>query len=153
MEEIRKSENSECSQLYTKTEYFANTRLRNILSIHGLLWFKSFTINGICMTLHHQSPAERVDDFCRRLKERATRPDISIGNFLPPLENFLSNPYNAIENPLPMVKTRGRPAAAKNKSKRDKSQFEIVEGRKCSKCKLPGHNARTCNKRRVMVCH
>ncbi|KAI8895731.1 hypothetical protein BC833DRAFT_600137 [Globomyces pollinis-pini] len=59
---------------------------------------------------------------------------------MPPLENSLSNPYNAIENPPPTVKKRGRPVGAKNKSKRVKSQF------KCSKCKLPGHNARTCNK-------
>ncbi|KAI8892031.1 hypothetical protein BC833DRAFT_662689 [Globomyces pollinis-pini] len=65
-------------------------------------------------------------------------------------KNFLSNPYNATENPLPMVKKRGRPVGAKNKSKRVKSQFEIVEG--LSKCKVPGHNARACNKIWMRVC-
>ncbi|KAJ2987058.1 hypothetical protein HDV02_006375, partial [Globomyces sp. JEL0801] len=45
------------------------------------------------------------------------------------LENFLSNPYNAIENPLSMVKKRGRP---------------IVEG--LSKSNFLGHNARTFNR-------
>ncbi|KAI8902516.1 hypothetical protein BC833DRAFT_561567 [Globomyces pollinis-pini] len=45
------------------------------------------------------------------------------------LENFLSNPYNAIENPLSMVKKRGQP---------------IVEG--LSKSNFLGHNARTFNR-------
>ena len=51
----------------------------------------------------------------------------------------------ALRNPVPVTKKRGRPTGAKNKStKRDKSYFEHVEGRKCSNCQKPGHNARTC---------
>jgi Zinc knuckle len=54
-----------------------------------------------------------------------------------------------IENPDVVVKKRGRPAGARNKTstKRDKSHFEHTEcAYKCSNCGEPGHKKNKCPK-------
>jgi hypothetical protein len=41
--------------------------------------------------------------------------------------------------------TRGRPKGTKNRANtRDKFAFEYLQAPKCGKCKMPGHNIRTC---------
>jgi hypothetical protein len=63
------------------------------------------------------------------------------------LESTLETAERQIQDLPPLKRKRGRPAGAKNKKtsiRRDKSQFEYTEGRKCSICKQAGHNARTC---------
>ncbi len=71
-------------------------------------------------------------------------------NQLPTFFNLLENldvtSIPQISNPAVVTKKRGRPKGAPNRTtKRDKSWFEIVEGRKCSNCQQLGHNARICD--------
>jgi hypothetical protein len=53
-----------------------------------------------------------------------------------------------LNNPLVLSSIRGRPTGALNRTRRDPSAFEYVEGttglKRCSKCGVLGHNARTC---------
>jgi hypothetical protein len=68
------------------------------------------------------------------------------------LENIseaIAKSIKEVHNPVVVIKKRGRPVGAKNKSiKRDKSKFEYVENelndKKCSICGKTGHNVRTC---------
>ena len=71
--------------------------------------------------------------------------------FLSRLDSLVSENIPEVQNPVvEEIRTRGRPKGSKNKTvQRDRSHFEHVEaainGRKCSRCGLGGHNARTCN--------
>jgi len=51
-----------------------------------------------------------------------------------------------VQEPVVVVKKRGRLASFKNKTSttRDKSHFEYMEGQKCGVCGQSGHNSRTC---------
>jgi len=75
-------------------------------------------------------------------------PNYQMENIAENVDKIIHNMIKQVENPT-VVKKRGRPVGAKNKSiKRDKSLFEIVEdnlsGRKCKLCGEGGHNSRTC---------
>ncbi|KAI8899318.1 hypothetical protein BC833DRAFT_586418 [Globomyces pollinis-pini] len=72
-----------------------------------------------------------------------TNPDI---NFVATRSNaVISQPVGNIEEPLIVKKSRGRPAGSKNKKSTtwDKSHFEYVDGRQCSRCHQGGHKSRT----------
>jgi hypothetical protein len=62
------------------------------------------------------------------------------------LNQVLDSPDVQVQEPLVMVKKRGKLASSKNKTSttRNKSHFEYVEGRKCGVCGQSGHNSRTC---------
>ena len=63
-------------------------------------------------------------------------------------QSLSETPFTVIQGPQVVKSKRGRPSGAKNKNKttRDKSHFEYVEGRKCKSCGESGHNSRTCSK-------
>jgi len=64
------------------------------------------------------------------------------------IQSLIAAPFNKILPPAVVTKKKGRPVGSKggasSKVMRDKSAFEYVEGRKCSKCKKPGHYVKTC---------
>ena len=62
------------------------------------------------------------------------------------IQSVRDTPFDKILPPAIVKKKKGRPVGSKGNSKimRDKSAFEYVEGRKCSKCKKTGHYATTC---------
>ena len=70
------------------------------------------------------------------------------GSFLTRLQELLDSASNPVQEPVIVVKRRGRPAGAKNKNSltRDKSLFEYATGKKCKTCGYTGHNSRSCNK-------
>jgi hypothetical protein len=59
-----------------------------------------------------------------------------VGSLIAHLNHVLDTPDVQVQEPLVMVKKRGRPATSKNKTSttRDKFHFEYVEGRKCGVC-------------------
>lgn len=61
-------------------------------------------------------------------------------------KEVLDTPDVQVQEPLVVVKKRGRPAGSKNKTSitKDKSHFEYVEGRMCGVCGQSKHNSRTC---------
>jgi len=69
-------------------------------------------------------------------------------SFLTRLQELLDSASNPVQEPVIVVKRRGRPAGAKNKNSltRDKSLFEYATGKKCKTCGYTGHNSRSCNK-------
>ena len=69
------------------------------------------------------------------------------GSLIARLNHVLDTPDVQLQEPLVVVKKRGRPAGSKNKpsTTRGKSHFEYVEGRKCGFCSQPGHNSKTCS--------
>jgi len=69
------------------------------------------------------------------------------GNLIARLNQVLDTSDVQVQEPLVVVKKRGRLAGSKNKTitTRDKSHFEYVEGRKCGICGQSGHNSRTCS--------
>jgi hypothetical protein len=68
------------------------------------------------------------------------------GSLIARLNQVLDTPNVQVQEPLVVVKKRGRPAGSKNKTSttKDKSHFEYVEGCKCGVCGQSGHNSRTC---------
>ena len=63
-------------------------------------------------------------------------------NLMTRLQNVLKRSLETVAEPQKVIRKRGRPAGAKNKSAREKSAFEYTK--KCGKCGGIGHNARTC---------
>ena len=81
--------------------------------------------------------------------ELYNNPQIHSSSFINRIQSVLDDPTKEIQDIQPLQRKKGRPVGAKNKGasiRRDKSHFEYMEGRKCSKCGEPGHNARTCSK-------
>ena len=78
----------------------------------------------------------------------------SIGNDLVPsfisrldslCENSERPQNNILSNPIRRTRTRGRPEGSQNRSnQRDRSHFEYTTGIRCSNCRQPGHNRRSC---------
>ena len=68
------------------------------------------------------------------------------GSLIARLNQVLDTPEVQVNEPLIVVKKRGRPVGSKKKTSttRDKSHFEYVEGSKCRVCNQGGHNSRTC---------
>jgi hypothetical protein len=68
------------------------------------------------------------------------------GGLIARLNQVLDTPNVQVQEPLVVVKKRGKPAGSKNKTSttRDKSHFEYVEGRKCGVCGQSRHNSKTC---------
>ncbi len=61
------------------------------------------------------------------------------------LQSVIATPFDKIIPPAVVTKKKGgSKGGASSKVMRDKSAFEYVEGRKCSKSKKPGHDAITC---------
>jgi len=80
------------------------------------------------------------------LKQVLNNENPRAGSLIACLNQVLDMPDVQVQEPLVMVKKRGRPAGSKNKTSttRNKSHFEYVEGRKCGVCVQSGHNPRTC---------
>jgi hypothetical protein len=71
--------------------------------------------------------------------------DDQVPTLLARLKETRDAPADAISNPLPSTRKRGRPAGPTNRAnQRDRSQFEYATGNKCGNCGKNGHNARTC---------
>jgi hypothetical protein len=68
-----------------------------------------------------------------------------VPSYLQKIDEATSENVFGISNPLIILKQRGRPAGAKNRSiQRDKSRFEYAAGNKYGNCVKSGHNSRTC---------
>jgi hypothetical protein len=68
------------------------------------------------------------------------------GSLIARLNQVLDTPDVQVQEPLVMVKKRGRPARSKNKTSttKYKSHFKYMEGCKCGVCGQSGHNSKTC---------
>ena len=67
------------------------------------------------------------------------------------LNHVIDTPHIVLQGPNTVIKKRGRPAGAKNKTSmtRDRSLFEYAQKRKCRTCGNSGHNLVTCGRRNV----
>jgi hypothetical protein len=67
-------------------------------------------------------------------------------NLIAHLNQVLDTLNVQVQEPLAVVKKRGRPTGSKNKTSttKDKFHFEYVEGRKCGVYGQSGHNSRIC---------
>jgi hypothetical protein len=94
-------------------------------------------------TIQQDTPRKRL---LAEMNEKLYRTDIVPSSLMARLQDAIKTPYVQIMQPNAVTKKRGRPAGVKNKTSltRDKSKFEYVEGRKCGRCGMPGHNLRTC---------
>ncbi|TPX65427.1 hypothetical protein CcCBS67573_g08134 [Chytriomyces confervae] len=107
--------------------------------------------NPLFATLPTPSPATSVPLSPRRnmmqtQQKLYTVDEDQVPTMLAQLQEVADHPGHPLANPVPSAKKRGCPAGStKRANQRDKSQFEYVAGRKCSKCGVNGHNARTCN--------
>jgi len=87
-----------------------------------------------------------VQKMTATLKQVLNNENPRAGSLITRLNQVLDMPDVQVQEPLVMVKKRGRPAGSKNKTSttRNKSHFEYVEGRKCGVCGQSGQDSRTC---------
>ena len=78
------------------------------------------------------------------LKQSLDNMNPRAGSLIARLSQVLDTPDVQVNEPLVVIKKRGRPVGSKNKMTRDKSGFEHVIGRKCGICSQSRHNYRTC---------
>jgi hypothetical protein len=115
-----------------------------ILSVDDNIENDTLVISQQMMEL---SPKSRVVVTLRKTLEQV--PVYQQEHIVQKINQIIANSHTEVQSPDVVVKKKGRPVGAKNKSiKRDKSLFEIVadnlSGRKCSLCGEGGHNSRTC---------
>jgi hypothetical protein len=80
------------------------------------------------------------------LQQVLNNENLRTGSLIARLNQVLDTPDVQVQEPLVVVKKRGRPEGSKNKTSttRDKSHFKYMEGRKCGVCGQSGQNSRTC---------
>jgi hypothetical protein len=85
-----------------------------------------------------------VQKMTTTLKQVLNNENPRAGSLIACLNQVLDMPDVQVQEPLVMVKKRGRPTGSKNKTSttRDKSHFEYVEGCKCGVCGQSGHNSK-----------
>ena len=102
--------------------------------------------SSICALAQPIEPLSPRSCLMQKIADTLENGNPRVGSLIARLNHVLDTPEVQVNEPLVVVKKRGRPARSKNKTSitRDKSHFEYVEGSKCGICKQSGHNSRTC---------
>ena len=155
LEELR---HVECSGLFTKSwglpchhyiRHFLETSTPiSLVEIHEQ-WILDRNplappnINGVTFVTEPISPRSSL---MLKVADTLDNENPRAGSLIARLNQVLDTPEVQVNEPLIVVKKRGRPVGSKKKTSttRDKSHFEYVEGSKCRVCNQGGHNSRTC---------